>query len=199
MRARLVLHDLQEMVARRGVVPGRPAQRLDEAGDRGERGAQFVAGVGDEVGAHAVDAPRLALVLEDDDEKPGAPADGRGGDLVDALDGNALDIVDDLGRCGARTDALDRRLHLGRAEFQQQRHAGPERAEGRAGRVVGVDGAARRVEDDQRIVDGGGEVLGGQAVEPAASSPAAAIGLALAARTPRGERGHEEQQKDRPR
>jgi hypothetical protein len=45
-----------------------PRKRLDEAGDRRQRRAQFVAGIGDEVGAHAVDAAYLALVAEDDDK-----------------------------------------------------------------------------------------------------------------------------------
>ena len=191
---RLVLHDLEEMIARRCVVPGRPPQGLDEAGDRGQRRAQFMAGVGDEIRAHAVDPPRLALILEYDDEEASAPADGRCGDPIDALDGDALDIIDDLGGRAARTHTLDRRLHLGRAEFEQQRHARPERAEGRAGRVVGLDGDARRVEDDQRIVDRGGEILGGQSVEPAAVPRSCPVGLALAARAPGGQRRHDQQE-----
>ena len=155
-----------------------------------------MAGVGDEVRAHAIDPPRLALILEDDNEEAGAPADGRCGDPVDPLDGNALDIIDDLGGRAARTHTLDRRLHLGRAEFEQQRHARPERAEGRAGRVVGMDGDARRVKYDQRIVDRSGKVLGGQAVEPAAVTRPCPVGLALAARAPGGQRRHDEQEQN---
>src|SRR5262249_40254677 len=47
----LVLHDPQEPIAGDRVVAGMPAQRLDEAGERGERGAQLMAGVGEQVGA----------------------------------------------------------------------------------------------------------------------------------------------------
>ena len=75
MRPVWLVHDLQELLARRRVVAGRPAQRLDEARNRGERRAQLVAGIGDEVGAHAVDPARLALVLEHQHEEIGAVAD----------------------------------------------------------------------------------------------------------------------------
>ncbi len=60
----LRLHDVEELVARPGVVARRAAQRLDKASDGGQRRSQFMAGIGDEVGTHAVDTPRLALVLE---------------------------------------------------------------------------------------------------------------------------------------
>ena len=49
-----------------GVVAGRPLQRLDEAGERGERRAQLMAGIGDEIDADAVDAPLLGEVVEDE-------------------------------------------------------------------------------------------------------------------------------------
>ncbi len=57
--APLFAHDGEKLVARPRIVARRTLQRLDEAEHRGERRAQFVAGVGDEVGAHALDAPRL--------------------------------------------------------------------------------------------------------------------------------------------
>ena len=55
---RLRLHDLEEPLARGGVVARRPLQGFDEAGQRGERSAQLVAGIGDEVGAHLLDPPQ---------------------------------------------------------------------------------------------------------------------------------------------
>ncbi len=177
---RLVLHDLQEMVARRGVVPGRAAQRLDEARDRGERRSELMAGIGDEVGPHAVDAAGLALVLEHDDEEPGAAADRRDGHLVDPLDGDALDIVDHLEVLAPRAHALDRRLDFRGAELHHQRQAWREGAEGGTRRVVDMDRAARRVEDDQRIADGRGKALGRQPVEPAGLDSGGAVGLPLA-------------------
>ena len=47
-----------------------PLQRLDEAGERGERRAQLVAGIGDEIGAHLLDAAdRRQIVERDDDDR----------------------------------------------------------------------------------------------------------------------------------
>ena len=57
---RLPLHDGEEFLARRGIVLGGALQRLDEAEQRGERRAQFVAGIGDEVGAHFLDPAQRA-------------------------------------------------------------------------------------------------------------------------------------------
>ena len=66
---RLLVHDLQEAVARHRIVAGRPLQRLDEAGERGQRRAQLVAGIGDEIDADAVDAPALAEIVEDENDE----------------------------------------------------------------------------------------------------------------------------------
>ena len=62
---RLLLHDGEEAIARLGVVAGRALQGLDEAGQRRQRRAQFVAGVGDEVGAHLFDAAQRRQIMED--------------------------------------------------------------------------------------------------------------------------------------
>ena len=51
----LALHDGEELGARHGIVLGGALQRLDEAEQGRERRAQFVAGIGDEVGAHLLD------------------------------------------------------------------------------------------------------------------------------------------------
>ena len=50
----LVLHERQEALARDLVLLGRALQRFDEAQERGQRRAQFVACMGDEIGAHAL-------------------------------------------------------------------------------------------------------------------------------------------------
>uniref|UniRef100_A0A0N4ZCW0 LigA n=1 Tax=Parastrongyloides trichosuri TaxID=131310 RepID=A0A0N4ZCW0_PARTI len=57
-------HDVEEFVARLGVVLGVALQRLDEAGQRGQRRAQFMAGVGQEVDAHLLHAPHVRLVAQ---------------------------------------------------------------------------------------------------------------------------------------
>ena len=70
----LLAHDLEEALARLRVVLGRPLQRLDEAAQRGQRGPQLVAGVGDEIGAHAREPVLLAQVAERDEERRAARA-----------------------------------------------------------------------------------------------------------------------------
>ena len=59
-------HQIEEPLARHLVVLGRALQRLDEAEQRGERGAQFMAGIGDEIGAHALDLLLARQVAQQD-------------------------------------------------------------------------------------------------------------------------------------
>ena len=62
----LLGHDAEEALARRGIVARRPAQGLDEAGDAGDRRPELVAGVGDEIGAHALGAAQRRGVVQHD-------------------------------------------------------------------------------------------------------------------------------------
>ena len=68
----LLAHDLEEALARLRVVLGGALQRLDEAPQRGERGPELVAGVGDEIGAHAGEPVLLAQVAKRDEERRAA-------------------------------------------------------------------------------------------------------------------------------
>ena len=61
---RLRVHDAEKALARLGVVLGRALQRIDEARQRRQRRAQFMAGIGDEVGAHFLDPAQRRLVVE---------------------------------------------------------------------------------------------------------------------------------------
>ena len=70
----LRLHDAEEAFARRRIVARRALQGLDEAGERGERRAQLVAGIGDEVGAHLLDPPDRREIVHGDDHDAGAAA-----------------------------------------------------------------------------------------------------------------------------
>ena len=80
IRAGLAAHDAEELLARLGVVAGVVLQRLDVADDRGERRAQLVAGVGDEVRAQLLGAAGLGAVLDlDDDLRLGAEGGRRAG------------------------------------------------------------------------------------------------------------------------
>ena len=60
-------HELQETRARRGILARRALQGLDEGAQRGQRGAQLVAGVGDEVGAHLPETVLLGQIAECDE------------------------------------------------------------------------------------------------------------------------------------
>ena len=62
--APLFAHDGEETIARLRVVVRRALQGLDEADQRGERRAQFMAGVGDEVDAQPLDPPGLGLIAQ---------------------------------------------------------------------------------------------------------------------------------------
>ena len=68
----LRLHDAEEPLARRRVVARRALQRVDEAGERGERRAQLVADIGDEIGAHVLDAADRREIMDGDDDDAGA-------------------------------------------------------------------------------------------------------------------------------
>ena len=64
---RLVQHDAKEAVASLGVSAGVGVlQGLDEAEDRGERRTQFVACIGDEIGAHLLGGAQLAEIGQPD-------------------------------------------------------------------------------------------------------------------------------------
>ena len=51
------------------IVARRPEQRLDKAGQRGERRPQLMAGIGDEIGAHAGDGQPVGDVVEGDEHE----------------------------------------------------------------------------------------------------------------------------------
>ena len=60
----VLVHDGEEALARGRIVAGSPLQRLDEAHERGERRADLVARVGDEVGPHLVGAAHCREIDE---------------------------------------------------------------------------------------------------------------------------------------
>ena len=60
----------EEPVAGDGIVLGVAAQGLDEAGERGQGRAQLVAGVGQEIDAHALRPARVGLVAQHHERAP---------------------------------------------------------------------------------------------------------------------------------
>ena len=72
---RLAFHDVQEAVARGGVVPGRSAQRLDKSHQRGQGRPQLVADIGHEIAAHLLGLLDPGAVLDRHRSAPGAADD----------------------------------------------------------------------------------------------------------------------------
>src|SRR5262249_19803472 len=70
---RLLFHDGEKALARGGIIARRPLQRLDEAGERGERRPQFVAGVGDEIGTHLLDPAQRGEIADRHQYEVGTP------------------------------------------------------------------------------------------------------------------------------
>ena len=129
--ARLVEHDAKELFRSRRVVAGRAKQRLDEAGQRGERRAQFMTGVGDEVGAHARDREAVGDVVEGHEDETDRAARrakrterhgvgrGRLARLAE-LDGGRLSGAGDLERLGEFRAAEGEREGVARARRREE-------------------------------------------------------------------------------
>ena len=111
----LLAHDGKEALARLRVILCVAPQRVDEAGQRGQGRAQFVAGIGNEIRPHLLDALRLRRVLKQQQH--------RTNHAVSAI--NRQDLgVEKLIRCShererhalaapPRERKLERRKHLG--------------------------------------------------------------------------------------
>ena len=159
--AGLLLHDREEALARLGIFARRALQGLDEAQESGQRRPQFMAGIGDEVGAHFLDPAqrreivkchqhevrtrgiRLALDRHDDGLEP-------------AVERHPLEIDDAL------LFALRRSTADGFEQFrhpQRKRHrlALAERRSQGAGAVIERQHAAVALERDHRIGQSGND------------------------------------------
>ena len=149
---RLLAHDPQEALARLGIVARRTLQRLDEAQQRGERRAQLVTGVGDEVGAHAFDAPRLGQVAQRDDRGGRISFDAKRRDqrLEPAFDGQPLDPQRLFG-ASALEHPAERVQHIGRAQASRQRLALAQRRQAARARRVGGGDALAHVDEEDRL------------------------------------------------
>ena len=127
----LRLHDAEEAFARRRIVARRALQGVDEAGERGERRAQLVADIGDEVGAHLLDPPDRREIVDGDDHDAGAAAaagqrDGRNERLGEARRRQPRRKLDALRLAGedGRADRIDQ---LGHAKRDRGRLAAAQR------------------------------------------------------------------------
>jgi hypothetical protein len=153
---RLVQHDGEEALLRLGVGAGRPLHGLDEAAQGGERRAQLVAGIGDEIAAHPVDAAQFGYVLERQQEQVLPRAfymERRDADDIDPLGGKPLgmlDLVRLVGGDGLAHHVEDAR----RAEARRNMKAGLERAEGLFRRAVLLAQDSVATKDEDRQLDG---------------------------------------------
>ena len=167
----LFLHDRQEALARLGILARRSLQRLDEAEQRRERRAQFMAGIGDEVGAHFLDPAQRRQVVERHQHqigphRVGGALDRHDDGLEPAVERHALEIDDALLfalRRGA-ADGLDQFRH---AQRKRHRLALPQRRRQRPRALVERQHPAVAIERDDGI---------GQAGDDGAQQIVAALG-----------------------
>ena len=151
---RLLLHDGEKALARLGVVARRTLQRLDKAEQRCERRAQLVAGIGDEVGAHLLDAPQRREIVKRQQHQVGPVQAGLALDRHDdrlepAVERAALGIGDAL-LLAARRGAANGLDQFGHAQSERHRLAQPQRRRQRAGVLVERQHAAVTVERAHR-------------------------------------------------
>ena len=162
---RLPPHDVEEPLAGLRVVAGRALQGLDEAEQRGQRGAQLMARIGHEIGPHGLQtAGRGEIAKEQDDARlnPGAGRIGLEGadmNLEGALGGNPLRILD-LQGLALRQNSLDAVEHIGAAEREGQGVARLQSAQETVSGFVGLDHQGALIDQDDRIGDLGQNRLG---------------------------------------
>ena len=133
---RLVEHDAQEFFRGRRIVARRAEQRLDEAGERGERRAQLVAGIGDEIGAHAGDRQPVGDIVEGDEDEAAAPPGER-----ERAERHRVDV----GRLARLVELDATRLSAPALSAAPRRISGQRKVSvnGSPGRVAGKSRAAR--------------------------------------------------------
>ncbi len=180
-------HDVEKLVARLGVVLGVALQGFDEARQRGQGRAQFVAGVGQEVDAHHFHAAGVGLVAQGQ-QGQGARAPQMGVPLGQGPDegppvpllGAAADIVDRAAEI-AEQGLVHRLQHLGVADHRDQQpparpvqtkqfaRGGVGQGDPPPGDIVGFAAA----DDQDRIAQGFKDITQQRAVGDQIDRPAA--------------------------
>ncbi len=128
---------------------------------RGERRAQFVAGIGDEIGAHFLDPAQRREVVKGHQHQIGLrrarlALDRHHDGLEPAVERHALGIDDAL-LFALRRGAADGLDQFGHPQRERNRLALPQRRRQRAGALVERQHAAVAVERDDRIGQPGDE------------------------------------------
>ena len=117
-----------------GIGPLRRAlQRLDEAEQRGERRAQFMAGVGDEIDPHLFEPPHFGRVMQGQGDEPRrARMEGRDMNLEQPFDRHAVEPGHVLGPTGGHHPG-DGVVEIDRPQARgQRRHQAKMREQARA-------------------------------------------------------------------
>ena len=114
--------------ARLRVVARGALQRVDEAGERRERRAQFVARIGDEIRAHLLDPVQRREIVKHQQDRGGRRRVAERADMrhEPAVDRHALGELDAL-RAAAGRDRAHRLDHLGGAQRERGGRAARER------------------------------------------------------------------------
>ena len=169
-----------------GVVARRPAQGLDKAGQGGERGAQLVAGIGDEIGAHLLGALQFGDVVQGQhrDRTLGRRPRrcGQSGRAAGARPARVR--VNSTTRAASpRNTASAAASTAGLRNAAARSRGGEQRADKSAGGGVGAHDPPPLVEQDQRIGDRGDDRFGRgearlRALRRARARPAPAAAIA---------------------
>ena len=152
----LRLHDGEEAGPRGRVLARRAEQRVDEARERGERRAQLVARIGDEVRAHLFGAVQRREIVERQQHQRPRGADRMDVHLEPAVDRNALRELDAARAAGGR-DLAHRLDDFRNAQRQRGRRAARERRRDQARGVVERHHPALAVEHDRGVGHAGNQ------------------------------------------
>ena len=163
---RLALHDVEEALPGLGIVARGALQGLDEAEDRGQRRAQFMARIGDEIGPHGLQPPGRGEIAEEQDDAGldlGVRRIGlQGADmhLEGPLGRNPLRILDLQGLAVLQHLAGCRRAHPGLRRAKDRGWPGLQPGQQGMGGLVGLEHHGPLVHQDDRIGDLGQNRLG---------------------------------------
>ncbi len=158
---RLLVHDGEEPVARLAIVARRTPQGLDEAEQRGERGAQLVTRIGDEIGTHLLAPFRGGEIVQGNDDGAGGDmrAERRDAGAELALDRQAEGELDEPLALAAQY-RIDGGEHCGMAQARGKVPADELTAEHLVRRLVGAHYPSALVKQEHRIGKRGENGLG---------------------------------------
>ncbi len=144
-------HGRQEARARLGVVARRPGEGVDEAAQRGERGSQLMARVGDEVLAHALDHQLLGELAQADQGGRLAPQPDRHDQDAEGAGRRPRQLQGELGLAVTLERLVDRGQKPRIAQARLDRPGDRRLTEQRRRRLVGADHLAPAADQQQGV------------------------------------------------